>query len=415
MLRKHSSKLSIIHRRGSTSVAQQARRKFPFTRERIAALPQPTNSQRAYYYDVKVRGLAVAVSPAGKKVFILYRKVAGRPERIPIGPFIDLSVEQARQRAEEMNAAIARGKNPASDRRTVRDEATLAELFSTYLEHHAKPHKKTWSDDVGLFNLHLGAWRLRKISSIRKLDVIMLHGRIGGGRGHYVANRVVELLCTMFNKACEWGWQGENPASGVKAFRERKRDRFLQPEELPAFFKSLAEELNGTIRDYVLVSLLTGARRTNVEEMRWPEINWTRSTWTIPDTKSGEPLTVPLSPAVLRILEGRRRESTGEWVFPGGGKSGHLVEPKTGWKRILKRAGLEDLRLHDLRRTLGSWQAATGASLPIIGKSLGHKSVAATQIYARLNLDPVRAAVNVATEAMLTAGGFAGFLKAGPQ
>jgi integrase len=98
-------------------------------------------------------------------------------------------------------------------------------------------------------------------------------------------------------------------------------------------------------------------------------------------------------------------------VFPGRGKTGHLVEPKTAWARILKRAGLQNLRLHDLRRTLGSWQAATGASLPIIGKSLGHKSLAATQVYARLNLDPVRAAVNTATDAMLLAGGVTGLLE----
>src|SRR6266567_453165 len=141
--------------------------------------------------------------------------------------------------------------------------------------------------------------------------------------------------------------------------------------------------------------------------MRWQEINWQRTTWTIPaeQTKSNETMDVALSPVVMRILESRKAASTREWVFPGRGNTGHLVEPKTAWARILKRAGLQDLRLHDLRRTLGSWQAATGASLPIIGKSLGHKSLAATQIYARLNLDPVRAAVNLATDAMLLAGG----------
>jgi integrase len=98
-------------------------------------------------------------------------------------------------------------------------------------------------------------------------------------------------------------------------------------------------------------------------------------------------------------------------VFPGRGRSGHVMEPKSAWKRILKRAELADLRLHDLRRTLGSWQAATGASLPIIGKSLGHNSLQATKIYAQLDLDPVRAAVTQATDAMLLAGGVAGLLE----
>jgi integrase len=394
---------------GSTSVA---RRKFNFTRASIEALPNPTGGQRAYFYDTKVRGLAVAVSPLGKKTFLLYRKVSGRPERITIGPFSDLSIDQARTRAEQLNADIAMGENPAANRRRVRDEATLQELFNTYLEHHAKPFKRTWADDEGMFNLHLASWHVRKISSISKVDVVKLHAKIGRDNGQYMANRVVELLCSMFNRAREWGWTGENPASGVKAFREQKRERFMDGEELRRFFQGLGQELNATIRDYILISLLTGARRRNVQSMAWGEINWERATWTIPaqKAKGGETVSIALSPVALRILENRKVDSASEWVFPGRGKSGHLEEPKSAWKRILKRAQLTDLRLHDLRRTLGSWQAATGASLPIIGKSLGHKSLSATQIYARLDLDPVRASVNKATDAMLIAGDAKGLL-----
>jgi integrase len=97
-------------------------------------------------------------------------------------------------------------------------------------------------------------------------------------------------------------------------------------------------------------------------------------------------------------------------VFPGRGKTGHLVEPKTCWKRVLNRAGISDLRLHDLRRTLGSWQAIQGAGLPIVGKSLGQSSIHATAVYAHLVTDPVRASVNKATTALLEAGGVAGLL-----
>jgi integrase len=376
------------------------------------------------------RGLALAVSPAGKKVFVLYRKVARRPERITIGPYPDLSIEQARKRADELNGAIARGENPAAKRRIVRDEMTLGELFTTYLEHHAKPHKKTWSYDENMFDNHLHTLKLRKISDIRKSDVVGLHLRIGGKSGKYVANRAVEVLSAMFNKAIEWGWDGQNPATKVKAFKEHKRDRFLQPEEFPAFFRAVEEEPNKTIRDYVFLSLLTGARRANVQAMRWSEINWPAQTWTIPETKSGESVTIALTATALGILEGRKTGSASEWVFTGKGSTGHLVEPKSAWQRILTRAAtikkkmwlkanpgkndadfakefpapaFRDLRLHDLRRTLGSWQAAAGSSLPIIGKSLGHKSLGATQIYARLNLDPVRESVNKATDAMLLA------------
>src|SRR4051794_8196751 len=109
-IRKHSRKYDQIRPSGSTWVA---RRKFHFTRERIDTLPLPSDGRRSYFYDIKVRGLAIAVSPLGKKTFILYRKIAGRPERITIGPYLDLSIEQARTRAEEMNGAIALGSNPA--------------------------------------------------------------------------------------------------------------------------------------------------------------------------------------------------------------------------------------------------------------------------------------------------------------
>src|SRR5258706_153416 len=108
--------------RGSTSVARQKdRRKFGFTKKLLDKLALPTNNQRAYFYDESTRGLALAVTPAGRKVFVLYRKVAGRPERITIGPYPDLTIEQARGKAAELNGAIARGENPASKRRLVRD------------------------------------------------------------------------------------------------------------------------------------------------------------------------------------------------------------------------------------------------------------------------------------------------------
>jgi integrase len=410
MVNQNSRKLPEFATESSTPVA-----KFHFTKKAIDRLV--ADGERAYFYDDEVRGLAVAVNPTGTKMFVLYRKIDGRPERVKIGPYPDLSIDQARGMASQMNAVIAQGGNPARERRSVRSEMTLAELFDTFLLLHAKERKRTWKSDQGMFNLHLHSWRLRKLSSIRKQDVVALHGHIGRTRGQIAANRVLELLSSMFNRARnDWGYDGDNPAAGVRHFKERKRERFLDDSEVPRLFEAIATETD-FYRDYVLVALLTGARRSNVESMRWEEINWKRAEWIIPaeKSKSDEPLRIVLVPAVLEILERRKASSLSEWVFPGPGKTGHLVEPRRAWARILKRADLSDLHIHDLRRTLGSWQTATGASLPIIGKSLGHKSLAATQIYARLNLDPVRAAVNKATDAMLLAGGVAGLLERGDK
>lgn len=138
------------------------------------------------------------------------------------------------------------------------------------------------------------------------------------------------------------------------------------------------------------------------------EISLDRAEWRIPKTKNGEPPTVHLAPQALAILKRRRKEAEkeeeiSEWVFPGEGEHGYFHDPKKAWARILKRAGIEDLRIHDLRRTLGSWQTVLGASGFIVGKSLGHKSMQATAVYARLNLDPVRTSVNAAATAMFKA------------
>ncbi len=182
----------------------------------------------------------------------------------------------------------------------------------------------------------------------------------------------------------------------------------------PRFFQSLAEEQNETLRDYILLALLTGARRANLLAMRWTEVNLKESVWRIPNTKNGTPQNVTLSPEAVTILQARQdaAENGAVFVFPGTGESGHIEEPKKAVIRVMERAGIpygrntpDGVTLHDLRRTLGSWQAKTGASLAIIGKSLNHKSQQATAIYARLDLDPVRASVNTATAAMMEAGG----------
>lgn len=145
--------------------------------------------------------------------------------------------------------------------------------------------------------------------------------------------------------------------------------------------------------------------------MKWEQIDLEQREWRIPRTKNEDPQIVTLTEEAIFLLKQRQTIATGEFVFPGSGCTGHLTEPKTGWRRILKQAGISNLRIHDLRRTLGSWQARTGASLAIIGKSLNHKSPQATAVYARLDLDPVRVSVEKATKAMLEAAGVIGIEK----
>lgn len=371
-----------------------------FTKAALSAAGAAAKGKRDYYYDAREKGLVLAVTPAGGKSFYLYKRIDGRPERLLLGKFPDLTVENARKLAASAKGEIAMGENPQKAKRSIRDEMTFGALFTEYLEKHSKVHKRSWAYDEREVNKFLKHWFKRKISSIEKAEVERLHAKVGKDNGIYQANRLLERIRSIFNKATDWGWGGVNPATGIKKFREKSRDRFLQPEELPRFFEALANEPNEAARDFFMISLLAGARKSNTLAMRWDEIDFHRATWRIALTKNDDPQIVHLSPQAMEILKERKLHSLGPWVFPGGGASGHLADPKKAWMRILKEAGIADLRIHDLRRTLGSWQAATGANSYIIGKSLGHRSQQSTAVYARLNLDPVRDSVNKATDAM---------------
>ncbi len=139
--------------------------------------------------------------------------------------------------------------------------------------------------------------------------------------------------------------------------------------------------------------------------MKWIDLDLLARYWRIPETKSGSVVVVPLVAPAVAILENRRKSANGcPWVFPGHRKGDHLRSPKDSWERILKAAKLDNLRPHDLRRSLGSWMAGQNVSLTIIGKVLGHKTPQATMIYSRLAMDPQRHAMDAATNAMLAAG-----------
>jgi integrase len=317
-----------------------------------------------------------------------------------------MTIEQARRKAAGINSDIANDLNPGEVKRGRKAELIFATLFSEYLERHSKLNKKTWAEDKSKYDTYLAKpLGNKKLSAIDRSSIATIHSKITRVGHPVTANRVKALASSIFGWAISAGLCQTNPALGIRLNREYSRDRFLQGDELPKFFQALADEQNDTMRDYFLLSLLTGARRANVLSMQWKDINLERGEWRIQETKTGTPQTVTLSPEALDVLRNRKPSKPAIFVLPGDGKSGHLIEPIKGWKRILDRAGIDDLRIHDLRRTLGSWQAKTGASLAIIGKSLNHKNQNTTAIYARLDLDPIRESVNTATRAIMVEAG----------
>lgn len=373
-----------------------------FTKQELLAITPP-NQGRIYLHDLKEKGLTASITSVGTITFFVRKRVNGKDERIYLGHFPEMSIENARKKALQVKAKVAEGISPNEERKRIRAEITFGEMFTEFMERYSKRFKKSWKHDEQDINRFVGQWFHRKASQISKNEIMQLHEHIYHNNGLYQANRLLERVRAIYNKAIEWGWQGINPTTGIKKFKEKSRDRFLKKDELPNFFKALNEEENITARDYILISLLTGARKSNVLAMKWEEINFTLQEWCIPDTKNGEPHLLPLTDTAISILLERKKYSNSEYVFEGKGKTGHLADPKKAWKRVLTKANITNLRIHDLRRTLGSWMAATGASTAIIGKTLAHKSIEATKVYERLDIDPVREFVNLASNAMFEA------------
>ncbi|MGH9550083.1 MAG: site-specific integrase, partial [Terriglobales bacterium] len=186
---------------------------------------------------------------------------------------------------------------------------------------------------------------------------------------------------------------------------EQERSRFLKADELPRFIAALSAAPQPW-RDYFEVLLFVGFRRSATAAMRWQDVNLDNGTWTVPKakSKSGDELVLPLTGRALATLKRRhRRRGNSQWVFPGGSNAGHLGRAKRSLSNLLAAAKIPDLHLHDLRRSLGSWLAMSGHSLPEIGRVLGHKDHRSTQVYARLQIEPVAAAAALAQKAMLQA------------
>ncbi|RKR82041.1 phage integrase family protein [Mucilaginibacter gracilis] len=423
---------------------------FNFTISELDKLPIPAKGNRSYHKDTQVRGLFFAIQPSGAKSFYVIKKIAGRTEKIFLGKYPDLTIENARKLAKIKLGQIAMGINPQNERRKIRNEMNFGQLFDQYLHRYSKVHKKSWLADQQDITRFVPHWFKRKISDIKRPEIKRLHETIYRDHGLYQANKMLQRIRAIYNKATEWGWEGNNPTTGIKKYKEKSRDRFILPAELPFILQAINDYESETVRDYLWMLFLTGARRTNTLMMRYEQINWEYCEWRIPDTKNGDPVTVPLMPRAMEILQRRFEVAQSQWVFPKKGDcEKHTASVKTDWQKITERAtlllwqqneknacwldslgkrmsgaydggmpfkqiikqaesenfqlpqGVTDIRLHDIRRTFGSYQAISGASLSIIGKSLGHKSSQATEIYARLNLDPVRASVETATNLFL--------------
>ena len=382
----------------------------------IRRLPKPAKSNKVHYDD-EVPGFGCRVTAAGARAFILNYVVkgSGRERRITIGQFSDWSTTAARAKARELRRGVDDGADPLADIEAERAAPTVAELIDRFEQEHLPRKSESTAEDYRCMvrvwvRPHFGAHM--KVADVVFDDIDRLHRKITKAGFEYRANGVIRVLSKIFSLAARWGMRDDNPCKGVERNVEHHRRRYLVGDELARLIKALAEHDDRQAADIIRLLLLTGARRGEVLAMRWADVGLPDGTWSKPpsSTKQREHHQVPLSaPARQLLSEIRKRQAgkqqaVGEYVFPGVGGSGHVVELKRAWRNICKTAGITGLRIHDLRHSYASQLASGGTSLPMIGALLGHSNPATTHRYSHLFDDPLRAATE-RVGAIITAAG----------
>ena len=353
------------------------------------------NGKDAIFWDRDLAGFGVRVYPSGKKVFIVQTRAFGRSKRVTLGTHGALAAEQARKNAAAVIARIKKGQPPVEPEPTPEPTvAALAERYQReYVEMHCKP--ATVSHYRLMLRKHIvPALGERLVAEVEHKDILAFHN----GLHHMptVANRAADILVKMFTLADAWGWRpsGTNPCRGVSRFKVEKHERFLTREELHRLGEALRAAPSERLASRhaaaaIRLLVLTGCRRNEILGLRWDDLNFDTGEMRLQDSKTGARM-VPLTSTAAKVLKDLPRTPDSPWVFPGKKKGTRLVNLNDSWERVRRRAGLDGVRLHDLRHSFASRALALGEGLPMIGDLLGHRMVSTTARYAHLARDSVR-------------------------
>ncbi len=346
------------------------------------------------YWDGELTGFGLRVRRSGRKSYVVQTRIAGKLCWFTIGPHGPLNPDQARARALEILACAKKGIDPRDADARREAEPSMADLGRRFLEEyvpvHCKPStREEYSRSVRLFvDPVIGELR---VPEVQRKDIAALHH--GLRDKPYQANRTLGVLSKMFSLAEVWGWRpdGSNPCRHVKRYKEHKRERFLSPEEterLGQVLRDVEEEMPSAVAAFRLL-LLTGCRMSEIRDLRWEYVK--DDCIELPDAKTGGRV-VPLGPEARTVLSSIPRDEDNPWVIAGRLPGSHLTDLQRPWRRIRKQAGLEGVRIHDLRHSFASRALALGESLTMIGKLLGHTQVQTTARYAHLARDSIQTA-----------------------
>lgn len=366
--------------------------------KRVVDQIAPGNTE-SMHWDDELKGFGLRVWPSGRKVYMVMSRVKGRLRRITIGPHGAITPEQARIRAHEILAEAKAGRDPAQELDQARKAPTVKGLGERFLKEHVavrcKPSTQAeYKRSVELFiNPKIGT---RKVTDIERRDIAELHQSLS--YIPYQANRTLGVLSKMFNLAEVWGLRpdGSNPCLHVKKYVERKRERFLSPAEFAALGTALREaEADGSETRSAITAIqllmLTGCRLSEIMTLKWEDVDTTARELRLPDSKTGAKV-VHFGQTAAAILDGIERLDDNPFVITGKKPGARLTDLQHPWRRIRDKAGLGDVRIHDLRHSYASGALALGEGLPMIGKLLGHSQVQTTARYAHLANDPVKRA-----------------------
>ena len=344
-------------------------------------------------WDRNLPGFAVRVYPSGTRTYVVQTRGPYGARRITLGRHGVINATEARRRAWQVIARIKAGQEPLPEHSASRRAAglKLADMAARYMDEYVAVHCKpaTLRIRSGAIYRHivprLGNLR---IGAVKRRHVLSLHQRLSGTPVQ--ANNVVITLSQIYVKAQDWGIvaEGTNPCRHVELYRQRKRERFLTETEFRRLGRVLeeAEQSGGATPEAIAairLLILTGCRRSEILALRWEDVDFEARELRLRDSKTG-PRVVPLSPSAVELLAELPRAAGSRWVIPGRKPGTHMVRLGNAWRLLRKRAGLHDVRLHDLRHSFASSALALGESLPMIAKLLGHRQIASTARYAHL-------------------------------
>jgi integrase len=370
----------------------------------------PADKTKIEYVDTSLEGFFVEVLCSGTKTYY-QRYIDGhrRQRQFKIGRANVLSLEEARKRAIQVKADVSLGKDPKQPRNELKSIPTLKEfVYERYLPY-IKQTKRSWKTDEAVIRRHLlpalGKYYLDEITT--QMIVKMMTDMRAAGYANGTCNRPVIFLRYMLNLACDWGIPRleRNPAKKVQLFEEVQRQRFLSPYEMRALMEALKADENDQAAKAIELLLLTGARRNEITQARWDHVNLEQKTMLVPLSKSGKPRTISLNNAAVDLISNLPSRGESQWLFPSPRTARPCPALYYPWERVRKRAGLQDVRLHDLRHSYASNLVNGGVSLYVVQQLLGHTNPRTTQRYAHLEQDTLAKASEVAAETLKRAVG----------